>query len=84
MPRYHFHLVTRSDRERIGCIDLPDKGAVIPAGLKLTTQILAGAASHKAQNEGWTVQATDDAGAVIYNFNVSRGGEERGPSGYVH
>lgn len=65
-------------------MDLPDQGAVVPAGLKLTSQLLAGAAREKAGTEGWIVQATNDDGAVVYNFKVSpRTGEDK-PTGYLH
>lgn len=85
MPLFHFHLVTDDDREHIGSMDLPSRGEALPSGLKLTTQLLAGAGRGKAGGQSWTVQATDDAGALVYNFEVSRRCKDDGePSGYVH
>ena len=73
MPLFHFHIVTPSDRERIGSLDLPASDDVISAGLRLTTQILAGGACEKGKREGWVVQVTDEAGGVVYDFTVSPG-----------
>jgi hypothetical protein len=84
MPLFHFHLVTRSDRERIGSLNLPDEDAIVPAGLELATQILAGASCRKAKDKGWTIQATNHVGALVYSFEISRQAGDRVSSGYVH
>ena len=83
MPKSHFHLVTDDNREHIGSVDLPSRNDVIPAGLKVTTEILTAIVRQHPDKEGWRVQSVDEAGAV-YNFTVSTRpeGDDR-PSGYL-
>lgn len=84
MPRFHFHIVVDSCREHVGCMDLPHADAVVSTGVKVTARLLAGAARREVQGEGWSVQATDDAGKVVYNFNVSQRASCDDVAGCVH
>lgn len=84
MPRFHFHLVIDGDRNHIGSMDLPNKDAVLPTGLKITVRLLANVAREDAEGRAWVVQATDEMGAIVYNFDASGRVADRGPSGYVH
>ena len=85
MPKFHFYLVTEDDREHIGSIELPNRGAVIPAGLKITTEILTSIVRRHPEENGLQVQTEDEAGAVVYTFTVSPRpeGHDR-PTGYLH
>lgn len=84
MPKFHIHLVTDDDREHIGSMDLPNRDAAIPADLKSTVRLLANVAREEAVDQAWIVQATDEAGAIVYSFDTSRRTGDRGPSGSVH
>lgn len=84
MPRFHFHLVTEHDREHVGSIDLPNRGEALPVGLQLTLKLLANSVRMHVGGDGLSIQATDDAGAVVYNFDVAPRTGDRVPSGYVH
>ncbi len=85
MPMFHFHLVEGDEREHIGSLDLPCRGEAMPAGLRLTMQVLADLAMAGGYDEGLTLQATDDVGAVVYNFDVAHGsGGDDGSVGYRH
>lgn len=83
MPQFHFYLIADPDREHIGTIELPHRQAVVPAGIRLTAEILASTSRKETSCDGWKTQATDNSGATVYSFNVTRNGSN-GPFGYVH
>ena len=85
MPPFHFYFVTDDDRTHIVSVELPTLDAVIPIGIKLTKEILAGVIREYPGVDEMLVQAVDDTGAVIYNFRTSPGvrGHD-GPSDYLH
>lgn len=85
MPLFHFHLVTDGEREHVGSVELPSRGEAVPVGLQLVTKILANSARMAGGDESLTILATDDAGTMVYSFNVSRRlrGDDR-PNSYLH
>lgn len=85
MPKFHFYLVSEGDRDHIGSIDLPSRADLIPAGLRLTTKILATIIGRHPEQGGPTVQSVDEAGNVIYNFDVSpKAKDEDEPCSFLH
>ncbi len=84
MPVYHFALETEAGLVDIGSLDLPSRRAALPAGLKLTMEILAKMAEIKSGGAGYTVRVTDDAGMPVLNFRVPSPDEEEKPVGLLH
>ena len=84
MPVYHFALETEAGLVDIGSLDLPSRRAELPAGLKLTMEILAKMAETKSDGAGYTVQVTDDTGMTVLHFRVPAPDEEEKPVGLLH
>ena len=86
MPQFHFYLVAGDERGHIRSIDLPSRSDALPVGLELTTEVLALITQeHDLVEEGTVIEATDDAGVVVYTFYLSRCLDDHdGSSGYLH
>ncbi|WP_237477094.1 hypothetical protein [Lichenibacterium dinghuense] len=85
MPKFHFYLVSANGREHVGSIELPSQNDLIPAGLRITTKILATIVGRHSEQGGLMVQSVDEAGSVVYNFDVSRGARDSdSPRGNLH
>lgn len=70
MPRFHFTLASDAGSTDIGSIELPHPRAALPAGLKLTMDVLAKAAAQHGTEGEWSVEVSDAAGAALLRFKV--------------
>ena len=84
MPKFHFYLVSKDAQKHLGSVDLPSQDDVISAGLKRTVEILANVVRRRPSEDGLVVQATNEAGAPVYTFEVSRSREGVRPFSYPH
>ena len=86
LPQFHFYLIAEDKRGYIGSSDLPSRDDVLPAGLKLATEVLAVIAQERrALEEGTAIEITDDAGTVIYTLKLLRRPKDQSrPNGYLH
>ena len=85
MSLFHFHLITFRAREHIGTLELPDSRSIIPAGLKLTMEFLNDHVFADYKVGSYTIQATDDEGALVYGFRMLRGAKRiASPTAYLH
>ena len=78
MSLFYFHLFTSHGRKHIGTIELPDSQFIIPAGLKLTMEFLNDHVFADCKFGSYTIQATDDKGAIVYDFHLVRGAKHSG------